>query len=733
MTHRAGHSWPHMIALLALVLVPVLFGMRLAATGVSVDSDIQSILPETSASAAEVAAIQQASAAVAARIVIGVRGGSPEQDQAGAERLHRAMMATGLFVPSSADMAETTAWVHANRFDLACERDLNRMDAKWGDALAAKARGLIFSGMVPLSGVKLGKDPFLLQLGLLECLAPGAGPASANAVVSGRIVGSPYELNTQNAIKTVLNEWQAAPANHGLSLLRSGAVFFALEAGAQAKREITMVGGISVVLILLLYTLAFRHPVTAGIALLTVFAGALGGAWLCFVVFGTVHFSVFVFGSALTGVSADYAVHSLAARRSTPNSRPPGLRRALTISMLTSASGFAALLFFGIDLFRQIGVFSIGGLLFAWLFALTALPVLDRKRNAPTGKTRLTAPIAAIFRSKAIALGAIAGAMAVTFWGAMHVSFVDDLRQFQTLSPPLTAERTALFGKSGGQFSTNFLLSSGKTLEEALLQEEALIATSDAGAERFLAFSAYAPSEARRAATRTAYEAHLLAPHVEAMRAALGLPHTDLKTAPSDAPLPSWLSALRFERGGMTYLIAPILEPPILGQSSSFNPPEGERVISPPQKYGAALQIYRQQAFAVIGLAAIAAALFLMLVYRSARAAWLIAPSVIGCAVALCLPGLLGVPVTLFSVLALFIVLGAGIDFSVFQWEMKHDETGWTGTAVLIAALSSCVAMGMLGFSETLPVQTFGITIAVGVLCSMAFSFLAPLAAPKTG
>lgn len=729
MSWLRGGDWPRACALALLVIAPLLLGLRIAITGVSVDTDVQSILPTSAGGDAEIAAIRRAGAAVAARIAIGVRGGTADQRRVAAGRLAEGLTATGAFIPATDDLAATAEWLGANRYELACAKTADQMTAAWGDNLAKQARTLLFSGMVPLGGADLAADPFLLTFNHLNCLMPDAPPAGDDALVAGHIAGSPYALDNQALIARAVADWRADTRHDGLTLLRSGALFFAAAAGDQAKREITLVGGVSIALILLLYTIAFRTPATAGMALATVVAGALGGAWLCFVVFGAVHFSVFVFGSALTGISADYAVHSLAARRAPElaDGPPPGLRRALTVSMLTSIAGFAALLAFDVEVFRQIGVFAMGGLGFAWLFALVALPRLDHhprtRRNGPLMQAQAT--LVRTARRRSVAAASLILVAIIASLGVTQMAFQDDVRRFQSLSPDLIKEQAALSGDAQDRFSTRFLLSSGADREAALREEEAYLANAGPVATRFLATSRFDPSQDRRARIRNAYETHLLTPHLGAIRAQLGLAPAPLNTTANPSARPAWLRALEFERNGRIYLLAPVhgaIAPEHLSDP---------RLIEPAATYGAALEQYRRAALRLIAIAAVLAAVFLIAVYRTPRALWLVAPPLIGCVLALTVPALLGVPTTLFSVLALFVVLGAGIDFSVFQWEMRRDQTGWTGAAVLIAALSTCAAMGMLGFSATLPVQSFGVTIAVGVLGAMVFSFLAPLAAQQ--
>jgi predicted exporter len=110
---------------------------------------------------------------------------------------------------------------------------------------------------------------------------------------------------------------------------------------------------------------------------------------------------------------------------------------------------------------------------------------------------------------------------------------------------------------------------------------------------------------------------------------------------------------------------------------------------------------------------------------------WLIAAPVGAAALTLATLGLFGVTANLFNVLALLLVLGMGVDYSVFMREGAQAGTGSRATvvmAILLAGLMTLLSFGMLAFSATPFIRSIGLTVLLGV----TFTFvLALVCAPR--
>jgi predicted exporter len=118
-------------------------------------------------------------------------------------------------------------------------------------------------------------------------------------------------------------------------------------------------------------------------------------------------------------------------------------------------------------------------------------------------------------------------------------------------------------------------------------------------------------------------------------------------------------------------------------------------------------------------LAAAYVAILLGLAWRYGllRAARVLAPPVLAGLLALSVISVAGGTLNLFNFLALILVLGIGIDFTIFIAEAKHDPES-TMFAITLSAITTILSFGLLSLSSTFAVHSFGITVLIGIACA---------------
>jgi predicted exporter len=109
------------------------------------------------------------------------------------------------------------------------------------------------------------------------------------------------------------------------------------------------------------------------------------------------------------------------------------------------------------------------------------------------------------------------------------------------------------------------------------------------------------------------------------------------------------------------------------------------------------------------------AVIFLALYWRFRGSAWrALLPTAVASGLALATVGFLGEPLTLFHVLALWLLLGMGVDYGIFLLEHPADG-GEAWLAVGLGAVSTLLSFGLLAVSTTPAIHAFGVTLGVGV------------------
>lgn len=733
--------------LAACVIAAVFIAVRLLGGG-ALDTDIQSLLPAKALKPPVREAMVQAGAAASARVAMLVSAPTPEKAEAAAADLSKRLKESGVFVDAALDGEETGRWLFANRNQLRCEPTPAAFDA---EGAVQSSLVQLYSPVAPVSGEMLLRDPFLLTLRLTGCLLPQTGfgaPSEDGAIlITGRLTGSAFRLDTQASFTGVVEQWRQAHAKDGVKIARAGAAFHAEDGARHAKKDISTVGVASTLGIVLLLLVVFRRFRALPITLLVVAAGYLGSLAAVLAVFPTVHMLTFVFGSAFVGVTADYAIYYLSTgpmtRWADRAQRLAMIFRPVSVCMITSAMGFGCLALFGVPIFSQMAVFAVGGLVSAWACAFLIVPLFDRQ--VAEGRAERFAGVWASLEAARGRLSWNRWALGVFFlvfaagaaWTLTHFSTLDDVRKFQPRSPGLVAEEAAVRQASGIGFSPNFLLSWGPTADAAKAREASVLASLPAEARAgILAPGRFDPSAAERAAAEAAVRDRLITPRLPERAAMLGIPVAEFKPfeSPSNVKLPGWIASLGGESEHLSYLIAPVPEtatPAVIAATKDLT---DAAYVDPASAYSEAFGSYRRMAAWAVVAAFVAIGLVLLVIYRRLAALSVLIAPALGVAGGIVAASALGTPMSFFSLMGAFVVVGTGADYSILRYEAAIGKRSpLAGLPILITALTAILSMGLLSLSSTYPVRAFGIAVAAGLAISYGLSFVSAYFGAKFG
>ncbi|MDP9008194.1 MAG: MMPL family transporter [Pseudomonadota bacterium] len=281
--------------------------------------------------------------------------------------------------------------VTAERFSAA---GLNTAINETIDNLASPA-GLLFKSLLP-------RDPTGELLNIIDQLARAPAPQSrdgvwvsadgtrALAVAQTAASGSDSDAQAR-AIDAIRAAFAAAAADSqrasgspqasGVQLRLSGPGVFAVAARAKIERAAVLLSIASGILVVALLLIVYRSLPALGLGLLPVTTGALVGVAAVALGFGAVHGITLGFGITLIGESVDYSIYffiqsrhaqNVAAGRTWQQIWWPTIR----LGMLTSVCGFASLLPSGFPGLKQLGLYSISGLIAAAVVTRHVLPAL---------------------------------------------------------------------------------------------------------------------------------------------------------------------------------------------------------------------------------------------------------------------------------------------------------------------------------------------------------------------
>lgn len=731
-----------------------------------IETDITAMLPQTTPDAAVRQALDRFGAAAGKRNLFLVGAADFDTARRAATAFADSLRASTAFedvqLEVTRDLEQLDAGYGDRRTLLLSDRHRELLAA--GDVAALREAALrdLFTPSGLARARPFAEDPFNFYGDFLVQLSAGQGRVAprerllviehdggSDVLLTATLRDSPFSLDAQQpALEAVIAATGAARAvAPQVTVLSSGVLRHAVANSERATREISVFGSISLAGVILVFLLSFRslRPLLLALGALgvsSVASIALTQAW-----FGQVHLIALVFGSSLIGVAVDYSIHFFADQFRAP-ARWSGAEAvahvgpAVTVGMLTASLGYLAFFVPPFPGLRQMAVFSIAGIFSACFCVLLAYPLLaGRGRAAPRGVEALMRRLARLSRPRGGAWNAVLllGALLAAL-GLWRLTFTDDVRNLQSSPAHLLQEEQRVRERMGGGIDTRFFLVRGSDAEEVLQREEALRARLD-GAVAIDALSGYsALSRQIPSQRRQADNAALLAQHVygengalDALLAELGfdpavaardravfedarrqpLRFEDWLASPAAATWRDlWLGALGDEDHGSVVALSGVRDPAALRAASDGLP--GVQLVDRVADISTVLAHYRHMALLALVGALAAIGLVLMLRY-GARGGLrhLIAP-LGGGLLTLATLGLFGVPATLFTVLALLLVLGLGVDYTVFLREGEASRPT-TLLAITLAGLITLLSFGLLAASVTPFIRSLGLAVLLGV------------------
>ena len=83
----------------------------------------------------------------------------------------------------------------------------------------------------------------------------------------------------------------------------------------------------------------------------------------------------------------------------------------------------------------------------------------------------------------------------------------------------------------------------------------------------------------------------------------------------------------------------------------------------------------------------------------------------------------LGVEINLFSIMGTFLIIGIGVDYAIF-YRHGYDHPQVVGMALFLCMMSTFFSFGLLSFSHTYAIHSFGLTVLLGVIFSFIYATL---------
>ncbi|MBQ9971533.1 MAG: hypothetical protein IJP25_05380 [Elusimicrobiaceae bacterium] len=457
-------------------------------------------------------------------------------------------------------------------------------------------------------------------------------------------------------------------------------------------------------------------------------------ALVTYAVFGHISGITLGFGSVVAGLSVDYSIYTFFAISQTDTSAEDAvqkLKKHLWCNFLTSSLCFLALFCSSVELFKQIAVFSVAGILLAILLALYVFPPFWAEKDlswAP--KTFFSLPVL----SKKVAGGVSLFIVLFGIWGVFNTHFSSDLESLNSTSAVFKEEK-ALFDKVFSQVSAQnaLLFVKGTTPEQALENNEKISSLLSAS----LATARMIPSAKAQRENLARWQQFWTEQQITSLR---GLVE---KEAAQKGFAPQVFSAFfnqlqnpQKDTLDFTEIYNPLIETekgefavvnivPNTPQYRELDEKENAVFVSGEDLKENLLSSIKKQAVQIVLLAILFNLLAVGLLFKNTK-------EVLGSFVPVVLAGcftfgcfaLFKVEVNLFVLVFLPLLMGLGIDYGIFQvmkFGSNHQHL-YPPVALLTAALSTLAGFGVLACAEHSVLKIMGLSSFLGISGAMLAS-----------
>lgn len=446
----------HKSRVLALIIwLATMMGCVLVIVQTRFVADLSAFMPRAPNERQQLLMDQLRDGVIARLIMVGIEGGDASERARLSRELATNLNKTQLFVGVQNGEAVTQerdrAYMFDNRYLLSPSvtperftvEGLRASIASSIEALSGNA-GLIIKRLLP-------RDPTGEALHLIDQFSGVSEPRSINGTWASRdgkralllahtrAAGSDTEAQSE-AIHTVQRIFDQLPGrNADTRLVMSGTGVISVSSRNIIQGEVSRLATASFVLVICLLLVVYRSVALLVLGLLPVVSGVLAGIAAVSLGFGQVHGLTLGFGTTLIGEAVDYSIYLFIQHSAATKSG--SFWRTIWLGVLTSISGFAALLFSGFPGLAQLGLYSISGLVAAVLVTRYVLPLLMPQHVALRDLTKFGVVLDQVI-DRAAHLRWLVAALALAAGGTvlLHSGQIWN-RQLSGLNPIPKAER----------------------------------------------------------------------------------------------------------------------------------------------------------------------------------------------------------------------------------------------------------------------------------------------------
>lgn len=551
----------------------------------------------------------------------------------------------------------------------------------------------------------------------------------------------------------LIDQTHQQAAQQDVRVLMAGGAIYSAQGKAEGGQESTWMSITGSILTILFLLLMFRSSRILLLAL-PVAAGLLAGFAACIALLGSIHILTLIIGTSLVGLVVDFPLHWLSHATLDARWQPwPAVRRVsrpFIISLAVTVTGYLFLLLTPLPILQQTAVFSSAAVLSTFLFTRLLLPALfNHWQPRPTpGLMPLLDTLRRSIRSAGERIRhtpLLAILLLVVAASGLYLSnWQDDIRNWVNTPQQLLTQAIQVGRLTGIEPTSQYFIVQAADQESLLQTEQRLSARLDTlvaqgRLRNYRALSQWVNPASEQQALKATLAALSQQPQAWAPLRALGVPDSALQAElkrRQDQPVLTIEQSLRGtlaepwrdlwlgpdEQGRPSSMITMngLQDPSVLPALTQHIP--GVSLVDQRSHINSLFAQTRLEAIMLKLLSYTVGFLILYRVFGTRPALRILLVPLSASLTVMSLSGLIGMPLNLFCIFGLLLVTAIGIDYAVYAYTPTLPAEEKTA-GIFMTSVTTMITFGLLYFSSTPAVATFGLSVVLGVLCNVIYTF----------
>ncbi|WP_288383028.1 hypothetical protein [uncultured Acinetobacter sp.] len=752
-------SWQNKLSalwLIILIVIGLVMGVAWLKKDIHIQTNIFALLPELSQDADLVKTQQYVSEQLNSRVFLVIDAKNVAQLQQATMYLQQAVAQSTLFEPLQPEVntEQLGQTLYQHRAGLISPEDQQLLDDHDYQSLTEKSLMQLFTPGLPVNAESLKHDPLMLfsryvlassqhlqssQVELENGFATIHDANNISRLFTLKLKQSPYNIDYQEQTTAWIE--QSKQQLHAMQVTShwTGILLFSNYGTQSAQKEISTIGLGSTLGLILLVWFGFRSFRPLFTEFIAVSTGSLVAFAATHWVFGEIHLMTLVFGASLIGVCVDFSFYFMAMqsqhRSITGFEVLKPLLPSLFMGLMTTVVAYVFLSFTPFPGFKQIAVFSIVGLVSAWITSILLLPRLPALNAEPAIRhLKWIGTFRVWFQSKRLlSYVSVICILVVGLSSLLFLKSNDDIRNLQSMDRGLKQEDQYVRERFMGEQGRDYFVVRGDTPAQMQRNEQVLIQhlqnlQQQGKLTSFQALGQWIPTQDQQQQNIQRLKA-IPAQVLQQYAQNIGLTSSDVMAWQQQLDHLPLLTLQDFKQHPLAFLQVNPNERLVMLNGVKDNTDllaiQNKQVMlqQPIHDLSMLFKQHRIQAQSLFMYALLALAVGLGLIYGWRSVFPLVLPVSLALLTTFAIQVWLGIEINLFSIMGTFLIVGIGVDYAIF-YRHGHDHPQVVGMALFLCMMSTLLGFGLLSLSHTYAIHCFGLTVLFGVIFSFIYATL---------